>query len=74
MEDDGRYPANPLTVDRSLSLSSALNPCPYVRETRAMVAHLQPDVAKYAISGFIRVSQALGSKEISQTRVLALQT
>ena len=39
-----------------------------------MVAHLQPDVAKYAISGFIRVSQALGSKEISQTRVLALQT
>ena len=39
-----------------------------------MVAHLQPDLAKYAISGFIRVSQALGSKEISQTRVLALQT
>ena len=43
---------NPVTVEPmyiyiSLSLSSALNPCPYVRETRAMVAHLQPDVAKY---------------------------
>ena len=29
----------------SLSLSSALNPCPYVREMRAMVSHLQPDAA-----------------------------
>ena len=51
-----------------------LNPCPYVRETQAMVPHLHREAENNAILRFIHVSHASGFKETPQTRTLALQT